>query len=118
MAVSIQLPATEGPSAYLACPYFTSAATRLQGNGITCQGPPNGEQTYQDGPNIIEFEDPPGVEGLTGPSGGLFPANGVVVWIPSSTYAAEALCTLPESDHETCTAILNDFIDRYGLPSG
>jgi hypothetical protein len=74
-----------------------------------------------DGPNIVEFEDPPGVVGNFSASGGPYPANGVVVWYPSTTsgnypYEADAECTLPASEHASCTAILNDFLDRYGTP--
>jgi hypothetical protein len=29
--------------------------------------------------------------------------------------AAQATCTLPESEHATCASILNDFIARHGL---
>lgn len=66
----------------------------------------------------VAFEDPPGTAGYGAPSGGPDPANGVVILHPSSaTLPGEGLaetCTLPASEHDLCTAILNEFVRRYG----
>jgi hypothetical protein len=56
------------------------------------------------------FEDPIGVSGVGDPSGGPYPANGVVTY--NGTSATEATCTLPESDHALCTVVLNDFLRK------
>jgi hypothetical protein len=87
VGVSVNIPsANTGPAVDLACPYFPNA-TSVWGPGTTCQSrlldrssPPAGEVLHQEGPNVVEFEDPPGVTGLAYPSGGDYPANGVVVW--------------------------------------
>ena len=50
-----------GPSIYLACPFFLTAAA-LE-TGISCPTPPTGEITHPDGANVVEFEDPPGLKG-------------------------------------------------------
>ncbi len=114
-AVYVFLPSQGlGPSIYLACPFFLTAAA-LE-TGISCPTPPTGEITHPDGANVVEFEDPPGLKGDAPPSGGSYPANGVVVWDASTKYAAEAVCTLPQQRHSICTAVLDDFLSRYGTP--
>ena len=39
--------------------------------------------------------------GLLSPSGGAYPANGVVVWDPTAQYSAEAVCTFPAEQHRS-----------------
>jgi hypothetical protein len=98
-----------GPAIYQACPYFATAAATASQRGIPCQKPPGGEIVHQGGANFVEIQDPPAVS-----SG--YPTNGVVVWDLSTEYSARAVCTLPEQQHAVCTAVLNDFLDRYGTP--
>jgi hypothetical protein len=105
-----------GPAIYLACPYFATAAAAASQRGLPCQTRPAGEIVHQGGANFVEIQDPPGVSGLLSPSGGDYPANGVVVWEPSTEYSAQAVCTLPEQQHQICTAVLNDFLHRYATP--
>jgi serine/threonine protein kinase len=112
LAVSVQIPSQgTGPASNLACSYFPTAAS---GSGVPCQTPPPREIIHRGGAHFVEVEDPPGVAGLLTPSGGAYAANGVVVWDPSTQYAAAAVCTLPDQQHQICTALLNDFLKRYG----
>jgi len=75
---------------------------------------PRRESTDRLSATVIAFEDPPFVKGEGIPSGGQFPANGVMTYLPGS-YDGSYLetCTLPDNIHSTCTAILNDFVARY-----
>lgn len=110
-AVLIDIPSSQTePANDLACPFFASAAAISL---VPCQAPPAQEAVHYDGSNIVEFEDPPGVTGDADPSGGPYPANGVIIWDPTNRYSAEAVCTLPNNDRSECTAILNAFIAKY-----
>ena len=114
LAVRVEIPSQgTGPASYLACPYFATAAA---GSGVPCQTPPPGEIIHRGGANFVEIQDPPGVTGLLSPSGGTYPANGVVIWDPTTQYSAQAICTLPQEQHQICTAVLNDFLVRYRTP--
>jgi len=103
--------------AALACPLFPSAAAATrQDLGEGCAvAPPSQESTTPSGSNVV-FEDPVGVAGDGIPSGGLNPANGVMLYLPaqgrSSAYLAT--CTLPEAQHDVCTAVLDHFVAQYG----
>jgi hypothetical protein len=100
----------------LACPFF--AAATPQPGWARCPAIPQHEQTARLGVHAVAFEDPPHVEGTGDPSGGPYPANGVVIYNATSrpaTMAAEETCTLQTAEHGTCTAILNDFVRRYPL---
>ena len=74
---------------------------------------PSGEKLYPYNDNVKFFEDPPGVAGTGFPSGDSYPANGLMTYFPQSASWTET-CTLPESKHATCTAILNEFLSKYG----
>jgi len=80
-----------------------------------CTPMPAREKAVRLGPHVVAFEDPPHVKGTGDPSGGLSPANGVMIYDGSKypQWAAEETCTLPESQHRACTVILNDFVRRY-----
>lgn len=103
----------------VACPFFTASALGPladEGNGLTCRGVPSGEDASMVSSTEAVFFDPAGVAGTGDPSGGPYPANGVVI-LQGPTSGAEsdtftATCTLPEQDHALCTAILNDFSSR------
>ncbi len=98
----------------VACPFFPNVKDRPN---PTCPVPAS-ERVVRLGVHTVAFEDPPHVTGTGQPSGGPMPANGVVVYNDSNPRvrnAAQETCTLPESKHEICTAILNDFIQRYPL---
>jgi hypothetical protein len=65
---------------------------------------------------IVTFEDPPGVKGDGRPSGGQYPADGVMTYHPSAQEDGswQETCTLPASEKNICTAVLNTFISWYG----
>jgi hypothetical protein len=97
-----------------ACPFFAALARDLH---FPCQqGVPAGERVYHLESTIVLFEDPPGVAGSGGPSGGHDPANGVVGYrgSPQRGSVYRATCTLPAGQHSICTTVLNDVISRYG----
>ncbi|HEV7564546.1 MAG TPA: hypothetical protein VGO31_01140 [Microbacteriaceae bacterium] len=106
-------PACAGCFPKAACAYFAS----LSPNGIygSCgQGAPTGETSRRASSWVFLFEDPSGVTGSGEPSGGPYPANGFVSsGGPSGSRALHAqaeTCTLPQSRHAWCTAILDDAI--------
>lgn len=107
-------PACVSCKAEEACPFFTALARHL---GFPCEsGVPKDERVYRLRPNLVLFEDPPGVSGSGWPSGGPDPANGLVGYTGNSKTGLvyRSTCTLPASDHSICTTILNDVIRRYG----
>ena len=106
--------------ALLACPLFPAAAAAAsqdigKGCGVTR---PSQESVSVMGKAGIEagFEDPAGVAGDGIPSGGLNPANGVLLYLPAQGDASAylATCTLPAARHDVCTAVLNHFVALYG----
>jgi hypothetical protein len=106
-------PACAGCRADDACPFFAAFASRL---GFPCAfGVPPGEIHGRIGTEIATFEDPPGVAGSGWPSGGPYPANGVVgIGAGTDPPVFRSTCTLPPADHAICTESLNDVIARYG----
>ena len=100
-----------------ACPLFTTAATDyLNDYGMSCpKTRPGNESTYIISSGVIAFEDPAGVVGDGNPSGGPYPANGVMTYY-SGNYNGSWLdtCTMPNSDHALCTVALNAFVAWYG----
>lgn len=66
-------------------------------------------------PPWSHFEDPVGVTGFGVPYGGRYPANGLATYttaaIPGSYHVT---CTIPQSEHQLRSAILNEFADMYG----
>jgi hypothetical protein len=121
------VPACQGCAVQLACALVPQAAAQMTSFGGPCKprtaaervtwlaGSPRGTS----GPfhDVVAFEDPPGVAGTGQPSGGPYPANGVLIYdytpATGSTAALET-CTLPEADHARCTVVLNDFVARHG----
>ncbi|MGH9128049.1 MAG: hypothetical protein ACRDY2_03570 [Acidimicrobiales bacterium] len=67
----------------------------------------------------VAFEDPPGTAGEGKPSGGLYPANGLLLFSGHDGGYSATLetCTLPAAEHATCTEILNQFLTA-GWPVG
>jgi len=108
-----------------ACPFVSFAGTQYvqYAPDYGCTTPPSaeaidwirGSSTSPTSTDVVGFEDPPGVAGDGSPSGGPYPANGVLIWLQGPQYGTlKETCTLPSSEHALCTAILNDFIGRYG----
>jgi hypothetical protein len=106
--------------AALACPLFASAAAATRqdlGQGCTVTRPSQ-ESLFPSGTagTDIGFEDPIGVAGDGIPSGGLNPANGVMLYLPDQGKATAylATCTLPDAQHDLCSAVLDHFVALYG----
>lgn len=100
-----------------ACPLFPSAAKALRSAlGLACPArSPAAETVAPIAAGIVAFEDPPGVKGAGQPSGGRYPANGVLTYHPSAPDGSwQETCTLPASEKDVCTAVLNTFVSWYG----
>jgi serine/threonine protein kinase len=117
--VATQTGGCQGCAASQACPFF-AAADQADPGTCTNTSPPAGEEVTQLAPNIVGFEDPPNNAGDADPSGGEYPANGVVTFTQDpadstgtfySSYSET--CTLPYGQQRLCTAVLNDFASRY-----
>ena len=107
-------PACAGCKADDACPFFTALASTL---GFPCSlGVPPKELVSRPRADLALFEDPPGVAGSGWPSGGHYPANGVVGTrgSPRDGSVYRSTCTLPAAEHAICTESLDDVIARYG----
>jgi hypothetical protein len=100
-----------------ACRLFPVAAATLDSylGRQACRARPAAEMVTAIGPGIAGFEDPPGTSGDGVPSGGRYPANGVMTYHPHAAAGSwQETCTLPGSDMAECTAILNTFLSWYG----
>lgn len=100
-----------------ACALFPAAAAAYRSAyRLPCPARrPARESIVQLGRSVVAFEDPAFVKGEGVPSGGRFPANGVMTYVAGSGRASFLeTCTLPGSLHGVCTAILDDFVARYG----
>jgi hypothetical protein len=101
-----------------ACPLFPSAAVALvnQYPGESCPyAKPAEEQSKALSTTVVEFEDPPYVVGDGNPSGGPYPANGVMIYGPGSVMDGSWIetCTLPAGEHSLCNVSLNEFVSLY-----
>ena len=102
--------------AALACPLFASAAAATKqdlGQGCPVTRPSQESLLPAGTAGIgIGFEDPIGVAGDGIPSGGLNPANGVMLYLPARgrPTAYLATCTLPDAQHDVCSAVLDHFV--------
>jgi hypothetical protein len=110
-----------------ACRLFASAASTLKSylGRQTCPARPDAEKVTTVGAGIKQFEDPARTKGTGVPSGGRYPANGVMTYHPGASAGSwMETCTLPASDGPAsdgpasdgpaCTAALNTFISWYG----
>jgi hypothetical protein len=100
-----------------ACPLFPDAAKAYRtGFGQACPTrPPAAETVMPITAGIVSFEDPPGVKGDGRASGGQYPADGVMTYHPSAQDGSwQDTCTLPASEKNICTAVLNTFVSWYG----
>lgn len=103
--------------AQLVCPLFPAAkAAAQQSLGQSCAAGPSQEKVRRISSGAVGFEDPVGVAGIGFPSGGQNPANGVGLYQPKPTEATAYLgtCTLPPSQQDLCTAVLNHFVATFG----
>jgi hypothetical protein len=104
-----------------ACPLFASAQTDEENDyQQSCpRSRPPSESVVPLNANVVSFEDPPGVNGDADPSGGAYPANGVMTYYPEGSPNAEdgsytETCVLPQSEMAICTTALDRFVDWYG----
>jgi hypothetical protein len=99
-----------------ACRLFPAAARAWRSAfGSACPARPAAETVVSIGAGIVAFEDPPGVEGDGVPSGGQYPADGVLTYHPGAQDGSwRETCTLPGSEKAECTAVLNAFVSWYG----
>jgi len=103
-------------AALQACSLFSAAAQATESFlEKACSPPPASEKLSQISTSAVAFEDPEGTAGTGSPSGGENPANGVITYSadqsPGSYFST---CTLPQDEHDTCTASLNYFISVHG----
>jgi hypothetical protein len=99
-----------------ACALFSAAARAYTAayHGACPERRPPQESVYRLSATVVAFEDPPYVKGEGALSGGQFPANAVMTYVPRSNDGSYVeTCTLPDNVHSTCTAILDDFVARY-----
>ena len=103
--------------ASLVCPLFSAAKTAAQQSlGQSCAASPSQEKVIKISSVAAGFSDPAGVAGVGFPSGGQNAANGVGLYLPKPTESTAylATCTLPASQHDLCTAVLNHFAATFG----
>jgi hypothetical protein len=115
--VARETSACAGCTAGQACALFPAAARAYRAIwGSPCPTHrPKQESIHALNTRVVAFTDPPYVKGDGVPSGGRFPANGVMTYVPGSHDGSYLeTCTLPDNVRSTCTAILNDFVARYG----
>jgi hypothetical protein len=115
--VGSETSACVGCSEIQACPLFsTASADYLNDYQMSCpETLPAAETTVQISPGVIGFEDPAGIAGDGNPSGGPYPANGVMTYYSGDENGSWLdTCTLPSGDHALCTVALNAFVSSYG----
>jgi hypothetical protein len=103
----------------LVCSLFPSSLTAaLNGtaSGASCgPNPPSTETDTTLNAQTIAFHDPPGVIGTWDNSSNTNPADGIVIFNTEPQPNSEmAVCILPASLHDVCTAALNNFAVHYG----
>ena len=102
----------------LACPLFVNAANDyLHAFQKACPSRrPTSELVTKINGHVVEIEDPPGVNGDADPSGGAYPAVGVMTYFGdgNSDGSWTETCVLPPTNTSTCKAIIGNFNSRYG----
>jgi len=101
----------------LACPLFDSAANAYRSvyqHACPARRPPS-EVVTNVNDHVVEFTDPPGVRGDAVPSGGEYPALGVMTYYGDRTSAGSwtETCVLPATDSTMCKAIVANFDSKY-----
>lgn len=114
--VAMQTGGCVGCNVTQACPLFPAAAAAAAADQLPCRAKPAAESVVHLSHTAVGFEDPPGVPGEGVPSGGPYPANGVMTYVDPNGHHPSyvATCTLPDSRHVLCTASLNLFVSDYG----
>ncbi|HTT91231.1 MAG TPA: hypothetical protein VMF65_16875 [Acidimicrobiales bacterium] len=108
-----------------ACTFFPAAEHDLvqdYGQQLSCTPLPSGQDVSRLSSSVIAFEDPANVLGTGEPSGGVYPASGVVTFkdrVPSGAYgSAMETCTLPKTEHLMCNAAVQAFIAGWEQRTG
>jgi hypothetical protein len=118
LVTASQTSACVGCRESLACPLFVDAANDYtQTFQQTCPTTkPSSESVTEVTSHVVEFTDPPGVVGDASPSGGAYPAQGVMTYYDDlmSDGSWTETCVLPPTESSICTAAIGDFVDRYG----
>jgi hypothetical protein len=116
--VGYQTSACNGCGLQLACPLFPNARALLaQGGGPVCSasGTP-GQITRRLRSDVVEFQDPAKIKGVGAPSGGSYPALGVITFGEGPLNAASRVtCTLPSRDRSLCEAALDRYLEHFGV---
>ena len=115
--VAMESGASTVQGAELACPYFSAAkSTTQQSVGKACAAAPAAEQVAPISSTAVGFSDPPGVAGGGYPSGGQYPARGVVLYQskPTEPTASSATCTLTTAQQDLCAAVVTQFVASFG----
>jgi hypothetical protein len=112
-----QTSACVGCRVVLACPLFVISANDASSemNQPCTLTRPTSETTTSINEHVEEFTDPPGVHGDADPSGGAYPAMGVMTYYGdrASQGSWTETCLLPPSEKSTCEAIVANFVSRY-----
>jgi hypothetical protein len=114
--VASQTGGCSGCAVLQACPLFATAATAYQSRfAKPCPtSRPSSEAVVPVSSSAVSFLDPPGTSGNGNPSGGAYPAHGVMTYNPQQNASSWLdTCTLPSSDQPICTVALNRFIASY-----
>ena len=115
--VASQTGGCAGCAVLQACPLFATAATAYQSvfSKPCPTARPSSEAVAPISASTVSFSDPPGTSGNGIPSGGAYPAHGVMTYHPQPNASSWLdTCTLPSSDQPICTVVLNRFIASYG----
>jgi hypothetical protein len=115
--VASQTGGCAGCAVLQACPLFATAATAYQSVfSKPCPTTrPSSEAVAPVSASTVSFSDPPGTSGNGIPSGGAYPAHGVMTYHPQPNASSWLdTCTLPSTDQPICTVALNRFIASYG----
>ncbi len=101
----------------VACPLFVSAANDYRSAyQLACPTTrPSSEVVTKNSSHLIEFTDPPGTSGDATPSGGAYPAMGVMTYFDDfkSDGSWTETCVLPAMEKSMCKVILGNFVARY-----
>ena len=126
--VATWTPACQGCVFDQVCAVVPAAVSQLGEGMPACKSKPPQEQvswlrgsptaTTPPTDDAVSFLDPPGISGTGVPSGGLLPANGVMLYRFDSRggRSSTETCTSVATLDSPCNAILNDFVVRnWGL---
>jgi hypothetical protein len=99
-----------------ACSLFVAAQKIWAVNGQKCYPTrPASETVLRLNQNSVEFVDPPHLHGNGNPSGGAYPASGVVTFYGGQEPVSQMeTCVLPPNQQSLCSVTLRNFAWNYG----